>query len=80
MNILKYQVREHYTLTIDDLDGRSGQIWNWEILIADNASERYRGKAYDSSKSVEIPWAMLTNIRKTPYEEMLDKIIAFMNK
>jgi glyoxylate utilization-related uncharacterized protein len=80
MNILEYQVREHYTLTIDDLDGNSRKIWNWEILIAENSAERYRGKAYDSVKGIEIPWAMLTNVRKTPYEQMLDKIIAYINE
>ncbi|WP_332695798.1 hypothetical protein [Halalkalibacter lacteus] len=73
-NIREFKVKNHYLVEIDnqgDLDYRQKvKTWSWDIYIAANDHQEYRGKALAPGKGIEIPWTELS--KADLLEEMIE--------
>lgn len=81
MQVHKSTVSEHYFLRIDDLDGRTKDLWDFEILIATSKEGAYYGKAISTNNErIELPWRLIReeDRDKTPYDVTLDRVKKFI--
>ncbi|ARK31956.1 hypothetical protein [Halalkalibacter krulwichiae] len=73
-NIREFSIKNHFLVEIDnkgDLASTNKQsTWSWDIYIAVNEHEEYRGKALAPGKGIEVPWITLTS------SDMLEEMIS----
>ncbi|MDT8860365.1 hypothetical protein N0O92_08975 [Alkalihalobacillus sp. MEB130] len=55
------KVKNHYLAEIEHTGEKNYKNrWSWDIYIAADENEEYRGKALAPGKGIEIPWTKLT--------------------
>ncbi len=73
-NINEFKVKNYYLVEIDnvgDVESRNeGKTWSWDIYIAANENEEYRGKALAPGRGIEVPWTAL--VKGDFLEEMIE--------
>ncbi|GAE33238.1 hypothetical protein [Halalkalibacter akibai] len=62
-----FKFKKHYLAEIDHV-GEKLKSWSWDIYIAANDKQEYRGKALAPGQGIEIPW---TPIGENILEEMM---------
>ncbi|MEH6858745.1 hypothetical protein [Priestia megaterium] len=60
-----FPVREHFLVEIDEVkpNGNMGLMtytWSWDVYIASNTDDEYKGMAIAREKNVRVPWTTLT--------------------
>ncbi|WP_088106104.1 hypothetical protein [Halalkalibacter urbisdiaboli] len=60
MNKEEFKVQNYYLVEIENTDERYDKSrWSWDIFIAANENQEYRGKALAPGKGIEIDWTPL---------------------
>jgi hypothetical protein len=73
-----FPVENHYLVEIDKVStvgtiGTRTETFSWDIYIASNKREEYRGRATCSHKKhLNISWTNLMIDKKTPLDEMIE--------
>lgn len=75
----KYQVIEHYLIEIDNVKsfGSNGTMTNtfsWDVYIAVNDQDEYKGRAVEIAKNISLPW---TSLKEHLY---LDEMINYIER
>jgi hypothetical protein len=68
-NMRGFTIKNYYMADINHVKDSENKRWSWDIYIAANDNEEYRGKALAPGKGVEIPWTPL--VEKDFLEEMM---------
>ena len=58
--------------------GTSAEIWNWEISIANNKEDVYKGTASERDRKVTLGWMELQSDK--PLTEMIEACKRYMNQ
>ncbi|MDT8858669.1 hypothetical protein N0O92_00405 [Alkalihalobacillus sp. MEB130] len=73
-NHKEFTVQNHYLVEIEQTRGvvssDNFKTWSWDIYIARNEQEQYRGRALAPGKGIEIPWMELSK------EDVLEEMIS----
>lgn len=77
-NIREFQIKNHFLVEIDNVGSEDStnklRTWSWDIYIAANDQEEYRGKALAPGQGVEVPWTSLVQ------EDLLAEMIEHCEK
>ncbi|KHF41132.1 hypothetical protein [Halalkalibacter okhensis] len=71
-NHKEFTVKNHYLVEIKQTGEAvkdNLKAWSWDIYIAMNEDQQYRGRALAPGKGVEIPWTELS--KSDVLEEMI---------
>ncbi|TWI55271.1 hypothetical protein [Halalkalibacter nanhaiisediminis] len=81
-NVKEFTVQNYYLVEIDHVGGVDPRNkvtkWSWDVYIATNEKEEYRGKALAPGRGVEVPWTVLG--KKDLLEEMIEMCQQHMPK
>jgi hypothetical protein len=73
-NIREFTIKNHFLVEIDNLAvsecTNKFKTWSWDIYIAANDKQEYRGKALAPGRGVEVPWTVLDS--QDFLEEMIE--------
>jgi len=61
-NIREFTIKNHFLVEINNAGADSTnklRTWSWDIYIAVNEQQEYRGKALAPGQGVEVPWTVL---------------------
>ncbi|MFC0559439.1 hypothetical protein [Halalkalibacter alkalisediminis] len=61
-NIREFTIKNHFLVEIDNAGVESTnklKTWSWDIYIAANDQQEFRGKALAPGQGVEVPWTTL---------------------
>ena len=76
-NLMNHFVEIEKTKNIGTI-GTSAEIWNWEISIANNKEDVYKGTASERDRKVTLGWMELQSDK--PLTEMIEACKRYMNQ